>query len=263
MFLAASFLGVAGVAHADSLGTNIIGFPAGTCTGSTVGTLNCTSSGSFGTASAGATGSVAAGTLGTSATFNIQAPSNGQEGASILSEADLDYTFALPTSPNGESVLFSLTVSGTNTLTPCTVCNNFDVVTQLQLLNTSNQFVGIGSGSDLFNLPSGTTDLQVSSLIGNGQADLNLFLTSFAECFVGEGGTCAGSTDFYDPLTITGAQVFDASGNLVSDVTLTSESGFNPNAGSLVPTPEPSSLLLMGTGLLALFGAAKRKLFTA
>ena len=159
-------------------------------------------------------------------------------------------------------MLFSLTVSGTNTLTPCTVCNNFDVVTQLQLLNTSNHFVGLGSGSDLFNLPSGTTNLQVSSLIGNGQAELNLFLMSGAECFVGEGGTCTGSTDFYDPLTITGAQVFDASGNLVSGVTLVSQSGYNPNVGNFVPTPEPSSLLLMGTGLLALIGIAKLRLFT-
>ena len=105
-FAFTSFLGVAGVVHADSLGTNIIGFPAGTCTGSTVGTLNCTSSGSFGTASAGATGSVAAGTLGTSATFNIQAPSNGQEGASILSEADLDYTFRCPQVPMGNQCYF-------------------------------------------------------------------------------------------------------------------------------------------------------------
>jgi hypothetical protein len=81
--------------------------------------------------------------------------------------------------------------------------------------------------------------------------------------FLNVATSCGGSlceANFLDTVTITGASVYTTGGALVSGATLVSESGFNPNAA---PAPEPSSVLLLGTGLLALIGAAKLKLLVS
>jgi hypothetical protein len=54
-----------------------------------------------------------------------------------------------------------------------------------------------------------------------------------------------------DPAAITGVQVFNSDGSLVSGATLISESGFNPNASAAVAAPEPGGLMILGLAMLA------------
>jgi hypothetical protein len=66
--------------------------------------------------------------------------------------------------------------------------------------------------------------------------------------------SCTSNVNFIDTLQITGAQLFDANGNLIPDASFISESGFNPNA-----VPEPSSFLLLGSGLLGIATIYRRR----
>lgn len=265
-------LSVSNAGYADSLITTAqIGMSPNlqACTGSTSGAITCTVTGtdisSIGMGFASAVGSLAGGTMGTSVSLtNFQDPV-GTNTASADASTHLSYNFAMPTNLNGDTVLFSLGVLGAS-LQSCGgtgACIEVQALTQLSLAgNTAENFVGLGSGSEGVNLPSGETGLEVSTLISNGSANLDLLLSSQVFCFVSTSNICSGSSDFIDPLSITGAQVLDSSGVAVSGISIVSDSGFNPNA-SAIATSEPSSLLLLGFGLLALIGIAKGKAVNA
>lgn len=112
-------------------------------------------------------------------------------------------------------------------------------------------------------LSNGANELVVDTSINNGTTDLFFGLEIGTSCgSVGDdinpGTPCTASSDFLDPMSVTGATVYDANGNLVTNASLVSESGFNPNAGTAVPAPEPTSLPLLGLGLVALIGLRKR-----
>jgi hypothetical protein len=65
--------------------------------------------------------------------------------------------------------------------------------------------------------------------------------------------------NFGDTATLTEILVFDADGNLLPDVTITSESGtVYPLTASAAPVPEPSSLVLVAAGLAGIFGWRRR-----
>jgi hypothetical protein len=270
VLIVGGFFALSSASYADTFGSiaSIQGLPE-VCTGSSSVGVTCTATGPggalIGSAFASGVGSLAAGTMGTLVSLvGFQDPL-GYNDVTVDANAGLEYYFAMPTSLNGDTVQFSLVVSGTN-LQSCTT-NGFlcseNVSTQLDLVAADENFVGLGSGSGSVNFGTGVTDLEVSTSISDGNTLLYLQLSSHMVCDVGYTGVCSGSSDFIDPLSITGAEVFDSSGALVSGISVISESGFNPNAGTPIPAPEPPSLLLLGAGLLALIGTAKLKALTA
>jgi hypothetical protein len=112
-------------------------------------------------------------------------------------------------------------------------------------------------------LSNGPNNLVVDTPISSGTTQLNFALELVAGCAGGPGYTgpaCTSTLDFLDPLSITGASVYDADGNLVSDASLVSASGFNPNAETPAPTPEPSSFILglLGFGAFGLIGLSRK-----
>lgn len=134
---------------------------------------------------------------------------------------------------------------------------------QPEFVVNSSESVNGETGANI-SLKNGGNNLVVDTTIGNGTTQLFFALELVAGCDGGPGfigPACTTNLDFLDPLSITGASASDSNGNLVSGATFVSDSGFNPNAS--VSTPEPSSMLLLGAGLLGLFGLFKLKLFTA
>ncbi len=247
-------------AGADSLtiGGNANG---GQCTSATNST-SCSAmfTGPFvsGVFSATAVGSLAAGTMGASASIQNYENLNLPGGDATSSDAfvNMSYEFNEPTNLDGGTIVFSIVLSGetsSSCTSPSPACTIVYAQTQLILGSPSNEaFVGLGSGSTSVVLPNGGTDIKVSSTIGDGVANLGLDLYSLVECNLETVGaaTCSASSDFLDPLSITGATVYDANGNFVPGASVISAGGFNPNA--IVATPEPSSLLLVGIGLFGI-----------
>jgi hypothetical protein len=114
------------------------------------------------------------------------------------------------------------------------------------------EFIGPSNGLLVVN-DTGSNVLTIATPYSGSVASLSYSLQAITSCLY----PCTGqSVNFPNTAGITGATVDDANGNPVPAATILSESGFNPNA---VATSEPSSLLMLGCGLLALFGIAKRK----
>ena len=95
--------------------------------------------------------------------------------------------------------------------------------------------------------------------------DLEMLSTSNAETrgplppFLGRFSTQAVAS-FGDTATLTEILVFDADGNLIPDVTITSASGtiYPLTVGGGVALPEPATLLLVTAGAVALLGSRRR-----
>lgn len=229
-------------------------FALGICTSSSTPTASCT-----GGLSASATGSLLTGTVGAAAGGVAPLPNTlGQTNWVATAQAGIDYTFTVSGVSSG-TIVTTLSVDGTtnvSTSVPCPSGSACFAEASISIPNTES-FQGLGSSLS-FILPNGPSTVQIVTPVNAGTADFSLDLTASAECPPVNLLTffaCSATADYLDPVTITGAAVYDANGNLVPNATLLSQSGYSPP----VATPEPSSFLLLGTGLLALVGFTLKK----
>jgi len=205
-----------------------------------------------------ASGNLATGTFGALVTVS---PPNPLVGSSSSAEVSVTYNFAVTGTQSG-TAQFDLAIGGTisGNATGCTQpggCVGLNA--QLSYPNGEAILIGGVPGPPGFlDLSSGVTDLIVGTNISNGTAQLTLDLSETVSCGANF-STCTAMADFLDPISITGASVLDSNGSLVAGATLVSDSGFNPNAGSPAPAPEPSSLLLLGAGLMGLIAVSARR----
>jgi hypothetical protein len=181
------------------------------------------------------------GSLGASSSFF--ASELGVNPIPLSASSELIYNFMVSGVSTGTAD-FTLEAQGQNT------CINEQCLAAALLTSSNLQNVAIGNGTSFFN---------VSEQIANGQLTFGFSLSTQVECATIVANSCGASSDFIDTVNITGAQVFDANGNLVSNAVLTSDSGYNPNAGTSVSAPEPSALSLLCVGVLGLVGLAAKK----
>ncbi|WP_263365004.1 PEP-CTERM sorting domain-containing protein [Edaphobacter acidisoli] len=248
-------------AHADSLtlSAEFLGNSTVLCS-SNANPASCTG--------AQASGSSATGTVGAAAQFppgGLPLPSfTGQTTDEAIASAALLYNFT--SSVQSGTAVIDLSVTGNASVSttgmPSSIC---PASTPCKAVAE----VGIASGESFNGAPSGTTEdvlanisnsgsasapsgpIQIVVPISGGIADLSFNLTTLAECpaltalQISGGISCTAIANYLDPLTITGASVYDVNGNLVSNATLISDTGYSPPAS----VPEPSSMFLLGTGI--------------
>jgi len=226
--------------------------PYGTCPNTTITSESATATCSPATGNvsglAGAStaaGDLATGTFGASTTIvNIDSASTGGEGQAYV---EVVYDFSVTGTSSGTAD-FDVMLSGLLSTTQCAVGVDCIVAADLDYPGATATIGGVPQPSGGIGLSGGVTNLVITTPVSNSATQLELTLQVTAACEVL--GACTATSDFLDPASITGASVYDSDGNLVSDATLVSESGFNPNAGSFVPTPEPSFVVPMALGLL-------------
>jgi hypothetical protein len=221
-------------------------FALGDCTSSSTPTASCT-----GGLSATATGSLSKGTVGVKAGGVAPLPNIlNQTNWVATAQGGIEYNYAVSGVLNG-TIITTLIEDGTTSASPSGIAE-----ATISIPNTES-FKGMGSTTS-FLLPNGTFTVKIVTPVSAGTADFSFDLSAYAECppeSLATGATCNATADYLDPATVASVTVYDASGKSVPGATLLSESGFSPR----VTTPEPSLLVLLGTGLLAVAGLGRRK----
>jgi len=110
--------------------------------------------------------------------------------------------------------------------------------------------------------PVGPTSfyLQPSNLLSPFEFSFMLYADALSDA----GGPFSGSVNFSNTATLASVEAIDSNGNVIPDVylelgdgTLLGPDGFVPSPSAV---PEPSTVVLLGSGILSLVGAARRKL---
>jgi hypothetical protein len=239
------------------------GVPGVGCTSVTVtsgsAAFSCPASPLSGVLTSTAMGNLSKGVFGGSTTVSGVSFTTG---GSTSVEVFVTYNFLpIPGVTNG-TAQFDLSAPGTIS---CVGCPESGESTALFFVGSGESIGGALGPATEVALTNGSNNLVVTTQVGNGITQLVFQFDFGAACAGGPsytGPACTSSVDFLDPISITGASVFDANGNLVPGASLLSQSGFNPNAVTPVPTPEPSGVVLLVTGLLVLSGIAKAKVIT-
>lgn len=250
----------ASLAFGDSITTQVLNIEFPTIGGSITTCNNPTSCGT-----SEAAGSLANGTASALAQIlpevpNVSGGVNYWE-AQALSQLSYNNLVDVPSGAGSTAVIsgnviFTLTISGTET----TLGTGGNTSAEL-LIGPNESFVG-SSGSSVA-LPAGpSTTVEISTPVSSGNSAFSFELVDTATCpgytvlQMQSGKSCTATADFYDPVTITAAAVYGPDGNLISDASIVSQSGYSPPAFM----PEPTPVLLLGTGLLGLMGLKRRRL---
>jgi PEP-CTERM motif len=111
-----------------------------------------------------------------------------------------------------------------------------------------------GNSADPFDVPPGDLAVFDGGTVPSGPAcnngDINIAPAT---------GSGSGSADFFNTMTLSGLLPIDANGNPVLNAQFSSTSGTTYSINGVVATPEPASVVLLGTGLAAWVGLRRRR----
>lgn len=170
-------------------------------------------------------------------------------GSSGFANAGFVDRVTVSNAPSSGFLALSFTTSGFNQV----ACNGLDAC------SVATTWYSTGNGQTY--LPNGTSTYTIDYGYSDGSGLVQLFLESDVACQAGDTFSCGAISNFIDTLQVTGLSVLDANGNPVEGAIITADSGTDYNALTLAPVPasEPSSLMMLGVGLLGLAGVTLKK----